>query len=89
MRGVYKIAFEFKLKDLSSCNKTKRRIAIEKGLRRIDYDLDVINFIRFQLQTRNLLKQLVTTDKIKAAKDLKSHLDNDHQSASDDSSDLN
>ncbi len=88
MRGVYKIAFEFKLRDLSSCNKTKRKMAIEKGLRKIDYDLDVVNFIRFQLQTRSLLKQMVTTEKRKAARNLKSHLESDTSHASDDSGNM-
>ena len=72
MRGVYKIAFKFKLRDGLSCNKTKRKIAVDKGLRKIDYELDVANFIRFQLQTRNLLRQLFTTEKINKARDLKS-----------------
>ncbi len=85
MRGVYKIAFKFKLRDSFPCNKTKRKIAKEKGLRKIDYELDVVNFIRFQLQTRSLLKQLFTTEKRKAASDFKSHLVSDQPSASDDS----
>ena len=88
MRGVYKIAFKFKLRDALPCNKTKRKITIEKGLRKIDYELDVVNFIRFQLQTRSLLKQLFTTAKRKAERDLKSHLYNDQPSASDDSGNI-
>ena len=47
MRGVYKIAFKFKLRDAFYCNKNKRKIAIEKGLRKIDNELNVVNFIRF------------------------------------------
>ncbi len=88
MRGVYKIAFKFDLKGAFSCNKTKRMITIEKGLRKIDYELNVVNFIRFQLQTRSLLKQLFTISKRKAARDLKSHLYSDQPSASDDSGNI-
>ncbi len=50
---------------------------MNRGLGRIDYELDVVNFIRFQLQTHSLLKQLFTADKRKAASDLKSHLNSD------------
>ena len=77
MTGVFKVAFKFKLADLPSCNKTKRKKAIQKGLSKIDGELDVVNFIRFQLQTRSLLKQLSTTEQRKSAKDLKSHIDSD------------
>ena len=63
-------------------------MAIEKGLRKIDYDLDVVNFIRFQLQTRSLLKQLFTTEQRKTAKDLKSHFDSDPSDASDESDNI-
>ena len=77
MTGVFKVAFKFKLRDLPSCNKTKRKKAMEKGKRLIDGELDVVNFIRFQLQTRSLLKQLFTTEKRKSAKDLKYHFDSD------------
>jgi hypothetical protein len=68
MRGVYKTAFKFKLRDASSCKKTKRKLAMDRGQQRIDYELDVVNFIRFQLQTRSLMKQLFTTERRKAAK---------------------
>jgi hypothetical protein len=68
-----------------SCNKTKRRIKIDKGLSKIDDELDVVNFIRFKLQTRNLLKQLFRIEQRRQARNLKSHLDSDQQSASDDS----
>jgi hypothetical protein len=47
--------------------------------------LDVANFIRFHLQTRNLLKQLFNAEKRKAAKDLKSHLESDRIPDSDES----
>ena len=33
---VYKIEFKFELKDAFSCNKTKRRIKIDRGLKKID-----------------------------------------------------
>ena len=77
MTGVFKVGFKFKLGDLPSCNKTNRKKAIEKGQRKIDGELDVVNFIRFQLQTRSLLKQLFTTEQRKSAKDLKSHINSD------------
>ncbi len=88
MRRVYKIAFKFRLRDAFYCNKTKRKITLDRGLGKIDYELDVVNFIRFQLQTRSLLKQLFTAEKRKAARDLKSHLDCDQPSASDDSGNM-
>ena len=88
MTGVFKIAFKFKLGELPSCNKTKRKKAMEKGLRKIDGELDVVNFIRFQLQTRSLLKQLFTTENRKSAKDLKSHLYSDPSHASDESGNI-
>jgi hypothetical protein len=88
VRRVFKIAFKFELKDASWCNKTKRKIAIDRGLRKIDYELDVVNFIRFQLQTRSLLKQLFTAEKRQAARNLKPHHDCDQPSASDDSSNM-
>ena len=89
MTGVFKVAFKFKLADLPSCNKTKRKKAIEKGLSKIDGELDVVNFIRFQLQTRSLLKQLFTTEQRKSAKDLKSHIDSGPSDASDESGNIN
>ena len=88
MTGVFKVAFKFKLGDLPSCNKTKRKKAIEKGLSKIDGELDVVNFIRFQLQTRSLLKQLFKTEQRKSAKDLKSHIDSDPSHASDESGNI-
>ena len=42
---------------------------------KIDFDLDVVTFIRFKLQTWSLLKQQVTIEKVKAGRDLKSQLD--------------
>ena len=48
----------------------------------------MVNFIRFQLQTRSLLKQLFTTEKIKSAKYLKSHFDSDPSNASDESGNI-
>jgi hypothetical protein len=83
--GVYKTAFKFNLRDASPCNKTKQKRAEERGLAKIDYELDVANFIRFHLQTRNLLKQLFNAQKRKAAKDLKYHLDSDQLPDSDES----
>ena len=56
-----------------------------KGLRVIDKNLDVANFIRFNLQTRGLLKQLFDSEKRRAAKDFKNHIDSD-QVGSDGSS---
>jgi hypothetical protein len=47
--------------------------------------LDVASFIRFHLQTRNLLKQLFKAEERKAAKDLKYHLDSDKLPDSDES----
>ena len=61
---------------------------MDRGKQRIEYELDVVNFIRFQLQTRSLMKQLFTTERRKVAKELKSHLDNDQLSASDDSGNI-
>ena len=81
--GVFKVAFKFKLRELPSCNKTKRKKAMEKGLRKIDGELDVVKFIRYQLQTRSLLKQLFTTEQRKSAKDLKPHIDSDPSNATD------
>ncbi len=43
----------------------------------IDENLDVANFIRFNLQTRGLLKQLFDSEKRRAAKDFKNHIDSD------------
>ena len=83
MTGVFRVAFKFKLEELPSCNRTKRKKAMEKGLRKIHGELDVVNFIRYQLQTRSLLKQLFTTEKRKSAKDLKSHLYSDTSLISD------
>lgn len=74
---VYTIAFKFKMIYALSCYKIRRKIKMNRGLGRIDYELDVVNFIRFQLQTHSLLKQLFTADKRKAASDLKSHLNSD------------
>ncbi len=88
MTGVFKVAFKFKLRDLPDCNKTKRKKTIEKGLTRIDGELDVVNFIRFQLQTRSLLKQLFTAEQRKSAKDLKSHINSDPSDASDESGNI-
>ena len=89
MTGVFKVAFKFKLADLPSCNKTKRKKAIEKGLSKIDGELDVVNFIRFQLQTRSLLKQLFTAEQRKSAKNLKTHIESDPSDASDESGNIN
>ncbi len=47
MLGVFKVAFKFKLGELLSCIRTKRKKAMEKGLRKIYFELDVVNFIRF------------------------------------------
>lgn len=52
---------------------------------KINYELDVVNFVRIQMKTRSLLKQLITVEKKVAATNLKSYLDSDQQSASDDS----
>ncbi len=88
MKGVFKVAFNFKVRDLPSCNKTKRKKTIEKGLSKIDGELDVVNFIRFQLQTRSLLKQLFTTEQRKSAKDLKSNINSDPSVTSDESGNI-
>jgi hypothetical protein len=88
MTGIFRVAFKLKLRDLPSCNKTKRKKAIEKGLSKIDGELDVVNFIRFQFQTRSLLKQLFTAEQRKSAKDLKSHIDSDPSDASDESGNI-
>ncbi len=88
MTGIVKVAFKFELRDLPSCNKTKRKKAIEKGLSKIDGELDVVKFIRFQLQTRSLLKQLFTSEQRKSAKDLKLHIDSDPSDASDESGNI-
>jgi len=82
--GVFKIAFKFKLADLRTCNKTKRKKAIEKGKKKIEDELDIIHFIRFQVQTRSLLKQLCTTEEQKKAKDLKCYLHSNHVSEESD-----
>jgi hypothetical protein len=74
---VYKTAFTFNLRDASPCSKTKQKRAEERGLAKIDYELDVANFIRFHLQTRSLLKQLFNAEKRKAANDFKHHLESD------------
>ena len=73
MGSVYKISFN--LRDVLSCSKTKKRKQINRGLERIDKELDVANFIRFHLQTRGLLKQLFNSEKRRAARDLKSYVD--------------
>jgi hypothetical protein len=72
---VYKTAFKFNLRDFSPCNKTKMRRALDRGLAKIDDELDVSNFIRFHLQSRGFFKQLLTSEKRKAARDLKYHLE--------------
>ena len=72
IRPVFKIALTFNLRDALPCNKTKRKLAIDRGLKKIDAELDVANYIRFHLQTRCLLKQIFTADKRKTATDLKS-----------------
>ena len=83
MSKVYKIAFKFTLKDASPCNKTKRKRAEERGLEKIDYELDVVNFIRFHLQTRILLKQLFNDENWRASRDFKHYLDSDQIPDSD------
>jgi hypothetical protein len=88
MSGVFKTAFKFRLRDAFLCNKTKRRKAIDRGLGKIDDELDVVNFIRFHLQTRSLLKQLFSAEKRKAARDFKSHLNSEQSPASEESSNL-
>ncbi len=82
---VNKTALKFSLRDAPPCNKTKQKRAVERGLEKIDNELDVASFIRFHLQTRNLLKQLFNAEKRKAAEDLKSHLDSDQIPDSDES----
>ncbi len=88
MTGIFKVAFKLKLEDLPACNKTKRKKAIEKGLSKIHGELDVVNFIRFKIQTRSLLKQLFTTEQRKSAKDLKSHIHSDPSDASDETGNI-
>ena len=67
------------------CNNTDRRRAINRGIAKIGDELDVANVIRFRLQSHRLFKQLFTTEKRKAAMDLKSHLNSDQSPASDES----
>ena len=76
------------MRDIFPCNKTKRKRAMERGLAKIDDELEVTNFIRFNLQTRSLLKQLFTAEKRKAARDLKFHLDSEQSPASDESGNI-
>jgi len=44
--GVFKIAFKFRLKDLRTCHKTKRRKALENGMQKIEDELDIVHFVR-------------------------------------------
>ncbi len=83
--AVFRTAFKFNLRDLFPCNKTKTRRAIDRGLAKIDDELDVANVIRLHLQSRWFFKQLFTKEKRKAARDLKSHLDTEQSPASDES----
>ena len=56
-------------------------------MEKISDELDVVNFIRFHLQTRSLLKQLFSAEKRKEARDLKSHF-NIQSPASEESSNM-
>lgn len=85
---VYKTEFKISLRDALPFSKTKKMKAIERGIAKIVFELDVVNFIRFHLQTRSLLKHLVSAEKRKKAKDLKCHLDSDQIPDSDQSVEL-
>ena len=85
MSSVYKIPFNFKLQDAFPCSKTKTRRQIDRGLAKIEKQLDVANFIRDHLQMRQLLKQLFDLEQRKAARDLKLHLDSSQSSDSEES----
>ena len=88
MGAIFKTSFRFKLQEVFYCKKTKRRRAKDRGLAKIRSELDVANFIRFHLTTRSLIKQLFTAEKMKAARDHKSHLESDQSPASDESSNI-
>ena len=75
--AVFRTRFKFNLRDLLPCNKSKLRRAIDRGLAKIDEELDVANVIRFHLQSRRLFKQLFSAEKRKAARDLKFYLVSD------------
>jgi len=75
--GVFKTKFDIKMGDLMPCRNKRQKNKGLKGLRVIDENLDVANFIRFNLQTRGLLKQLFDSEKRRAAKDFKNHIDSD------------
>ena len=85
---VYKTALKISLRDALPFTKTKKMKAIERGIAKIDFELDVVNFIRFHLQTRSLLKHLVSAEKRKKARDLKCHLDSDQIPDSDQSAEI-
>jgi hypothetical protein len=88
LTAVYRTAFKFNLRVLFPCNKTKMRRAIDRGLAKIDDELDVANVIRLHLQSRWFFKQLFTKEKRKAARDLKSHLYSDQSPDSDESGNM-
>ena len=50
--------FVFKWRDALPCRKTKQRRVRDRGLKRIERELDVLHFIRFHFQMRGLLKIL-------------------------------